>query len=68
MHEDSKGVAGFARDGEGLPARAPRRNRGRLSSDNTRFGELTTEETLRSIELFSREVIPALRHEFAAVA
>jgi hypothetical protein len=32
------------------------------------FGELTLDETLRSIDLFSRHVMPALRQEFAAAA
>ena len=32
------------------------------------FGELTLDETLHSIDLFSRQVMPALRQEFAAAA
>jgi alkanesulfonate monooxygenase SsuD/methylene tetrahydromethanopterin reductase-like flavin-dependent oxidoreductase (luciferase family) len=68
MDEDGKGVAGspetvtaFLR--EHLAGTGATYFVGQFA-----FGELTEQETLHSIDLFSREVMPALRQEFAAAA
>jgi alkanesulfonate monooxygenase SsuD/methylene tetrahydromethanopterin reductase-like flavin-dependent oxidoreductase (luciferase family) len=68
MNEDGKGVAG-------APETVTAFLRDHLAQTGATylvgqfaFGELTLDETLRSIELFSREVMPALRREFAAAA
>jgi alkanesulfonate monooxygenase SsuD/methylene tetrahydromethanopterin reductase-like flavin-dependent oxidoreductase (luciferase family) len=68
MREDGKGIAGS-------PATVTAFLREHLGAIGATylvgqfaFGELTLEETLRSIELFAREVMPALRQEFAAAA
>jgi alkanesulfonate monooxygenase SsuD/methylene tetrahydromethanopterin reductase-like flavin-dependent oxidoreductase (luciferase family) len=68
MNDDGKGIAGspetvtaFLR--EQLAATGATYLVGQFA-----FGELTLDETLRSIDLFSRHVMPALRQEFAAAA
>jgi alkanesulfonate monooxygenase SsuD/methylene tetrahydromethanopterin reductase-like flavin-dependent oxidoreductase (luciferase family) len=68
MHHDGKGVAGSPETVTAFLREHLAETGATYLVGQFAFGELTTEETLRSIDLFSREVMPGLRREFAAAA
>jgi alkanesulfonate monooxygenase SsuD/methylene tetrahydromethanopterin reductase-like flavin-dependent oxidoreductase (luciferase family) len=68
MEDDGKGVAGSPQTVTAFLREQLAETRATYFVGQFAFGELTLDETLRSIDLFAGEVMPALQREFAAAA
>jgi alkanesulfonate monooxygenase SsuD/methylene tetrahydromethanopterin reductase-like flavin-dependent oxidoreductase (luciferase family) len=68
MNDDGKGVAGSPETVTAFLREHLATTGATYLVGQFAFGELTLDETLRSIDLFAKRVMPALRQEFAAAA